>query len=720
MTYNRGMADTEKSIKINIDVIVNEAKRALGDISATTEKVTKQLNTLGKDGGKGLDTFNKSAGAAASGANKFFDSTTTSVLKGLASYDLLRKGAGLAFDFIASSVQESMEAARIMAQVKVNVENAGLSYEKIGPQLDAYSAKMIKMGFDDESTAESVSKLITVTGSYDKALKLNQLAMDLARAKNIDLSTATRLVTQVSQGNTKELKLMGIELDENSSAADNLSKMQDKLKGSASAFADTVPGKLAVLNEEWANMKQEIGDALVPAMLDLLKVVEENLPAIEALAKGVATFAGVVAKSVGFVVGAAEDFGWFLGNVINKIEGLPTVEKEAVKATDDLAESVDKASTSFDGIGTASKASAQELNKQEALMQKLEDAYTTVMAKSEEFAFNSTQDFARFTKVLADTKSDQEKWTKSVTQGFDAFRAKIKSTNDDIESLNKKLADAEQAFKDFLSTTEKESGASFAQIVHDAEKAIPDLQKQINEAAAGGQDTSDLQKQLQEKQSIVASAQQTQYQSNKSFVDELAFLRTQDNKNELDQAFALTQRKIEQRRLEKEATIAGIQEQIKKREEERDAYLTAQTAMTLAFEQNVKARQKTSQQEIASLDALTSAVQRAADAYSRMAANAAYASSRAATTPLVTGRAQGGPVAPGQTYMVGEDGPEMFSPSVGGTITSSDKVSVRGSGVTINIHNPVVRDQQDITELAEALIDILNRRQELTQFGAYK
>jgi hypothetical protein len=54
--------------------------------------------------------------------------------------------------------------------------------------------------------------------------------------------------------------------------------------------------------------------------------------------------------------------------------------------------------------------------------------------------------------------------------------------------------------------------------------------------------------------------------------------------------------------------------------------------------------------------------------------------------PFAGGKAAGGPVAMGKTYLVGEKGPELFSPSSNGSIVPNHKLSAgSGSGTTINI-----------------------------------
>ncbi|MCF8708578.1 tail tape measure protein [Rhizorhapis sp. SPR117] len=50
------------------------------------------------------------------------------------------------------------------------------------------------------------------------------------------------------------------------------------------------------------------------------------------------------------------------------------------------------------------------------------------------------------------------------------------------------------------------------------------------------------------------------------------------------------------------------------------------------------------------------------------------------------GRATGGPVSPGQAYMVGERGPELFVPTTSGQVMAGGASSVRDVRVTVNVN----------------------------------
>jgi len=68
------------------------------------------------------------------------------------------------------------------------------------------------------------------------------------------------------------------------------------------------------------------------------------------------------------------------------------------------------------------------------------------------------------------------------------------------------------------------------------------------------------------------------------------------------------------------------------------------------------------------------------------------------------GRATGGPVSAGTTYLVGEKGPELFKPSTSGAIIPNNAMG--GSGTTINL---TVNGAIDPEGTARTIVDVLNR-----------
>lgn len=74
-------------------------------------------------------------------------------------------------------------------------------------------------------------------------------------------------------------------------------------------------------------------------------------------------------------------------------------------------------------------------------------------------------------------------------------------------------------------------------------------------------------------------------------------------------------------------------------------------------------------------------------------------------------RASGGPVVAGRAYTVGEYGRETFVPASGGYIVNAGDTTRGGAQtITIEINNPSVRQESDITDIANAVENVLIKR----------
>ena len=93
------------------------------------------------------------------------------------------------------------------------------------------------------------------------------------------------------------------------------------------------------------------------------------------------------------------------------------------------------------------------------------------------------------------------------------------------------------------------------------------------------------------------------------------------------------------------------------------------------------------------------------------------AASTAATAGRVSGaRALGGPVDSGKTYLVGENGPELFAPSKSGRIVPNGSAAYAPI-VNISLGGVVVQEKADIDRLTNRLSEELARRMQLYKLG---
>lgn len=234
------MAD--KNTKLNI-VIAAENKTASGFAS-----LKKQLD------------ITKVSVEGVSGAMKTVGTGGVAALAGLTA-------------FLTKSVQSYGEAQLALTKVDTTLKAMGKTAEGAREKILAASGAVVRLGFDDEAAALSITKLYQVTGDLNKAMELNALAMDLARAKNIGLEEAARMVTLVLGGQGRALKEYGIDLDETKTPLEALAQLQGMVAGQAEAATSTMVVQMQVLKETFANLQDVIGSKFAPVITSALQTI---------------------------------------------------------------------------------------------------------------------------------------------------------------------------------------------------------------------------------------------------------------------------------------------------------------------------------------------------------------------------------------------------------------------------------------------------------------
>lgn len=171
---------------------------------------------------------------------------------------------------VKAAADAEVQMSKVDAILKVMGKTSVGTKDAIQKAADA----TLNLGFDNEEAALNITKLYQRTGNLTQATKLNSLAMDLARAKNIDLATAGTLVGQVLSGNGKVLKQYGIDIKETASPMEALGDLQEKVAGQASAFSKTFSGQLTVLQGKFGEVVESIGGALLPILTQLLEQMQ--------------------------------------------------------------------------------------------------------------------------------------------------------------------------------------------------------------------------------------------------------------------------------------------------------------------------------------------------------------------------------------------------------------------------------------------------------------
>lgn len=82
---------------------------------------------------------------------------------------------------------------------------------------------------------------------------------------------------------------------------------------------------------------------------------------------------------------------------------------------------------------------------------------------------------------------------------------------------------------------------------------------------------------------------------------------------------------------------------------------------------------------------------------------------------LLFGKAMGGSVSAGSSYIVGEHRPEVFVPSQSGNIRQIEQIG--GQEINVNFNNVSVRSDFDLDQIIRAVKDTLSRDQQMSSYG---
>lgn len=147
---------------------------------------------------------------------------------------------------------------------------ASESYLKAAGRASAYGKSALIPGF---------KSLVTATHDATKAQGLMNVALDVARARNLDVSTVSEALAKAYAGNTRGLRSLSPEMKkliaDGASFSDVLKVLNKNFGGAAAGYAKTFQGRLDILNNSTSALKKQIGYALLPVVERIIPVFQK-------------------------------------------------------------------------------------------------------------------------------------------------------------------------------------------------------------------------------------------------------------------------------------------------------------------------------------------------------------------------------------------------------------------------------------------------------------
>jgi len=228
-----------------IEVVADSRKltRGLKEASSATKKFDKELSTAfrGVISGTGImHSFGRTLAFASGGFIAFHTGT----------------------ELIKSSIDAAREAVTAQKSLAVQMAAAGENFVKNREQIDKLAESYSKFGFDNDEVVQSLTVLERGTGSINKAMRLQQLTADIARAKNLGLAASAQVVAKVFGGQETALRRAVPGLEKNAHGWDLIREAQQKMRGQAEANTTASEKFAATLH----NTEEIIGSALLPVI----------------------------------------------------------------------------------------------------------------------------------------------------------------------------------------------------------------------------------------------------------------------------------------------------------------------------------------------------------------------------------------------------------------------------------------------------------------------
>jgi hypothetical protein len=252
--------------------------------------------------------------------------------------------AGFTIAATKAAIDEEKQIARLNSVLKTR----GMLTDANSAAVEKQIGKLENLAFADDAVRESLITATQFTKNFNQALKIQNVAADVAAAKGISLEEATALVGKAYQGNTKGLKGLGVQVKKGAKATDILTAITKKYKGAAEAAADTTSGRFSKAQIKINNLIEDFGAKFLPyankgleflndtALPALSSALDKVVPIIQNVGKGLAdtfgpmiqdnitnmTKPGGVFDSVGKVIGPIfERIGDSVGGLIAKLTG---------------------------------------------------------------------------------------------------------------------------------------------------------------------------------------------------------------------------------------------------------------------------------------------------------------------------------------------------------------------------------------------------------------
>lgn len=211
--------------------------------------------------------------------------------------------AGAVVAFGVASVKAFADAEKSQARLELAYKKfPALAGSSISSLRELNSEMQAKVGVDDDALASAQAVLAQFRLTGEQIKQLTPLLVDYATVTGQDVTAAAGALGKAFMGNAKALKAIGINFKATGDTAKDfdtvMAALEQKVGGAGEAFGKTTAGQLAILDAQFGDLQETVGEALVPALQGLVSVATPVVKVAGAIPAPVRT-AGLAAAAAG-------------------------------------------------------------------------------------------------------------------------------------------------------------------------------------------------------------------------------------------------------------------------------------------------------------------------------------------------------------------------------------------------------------------------------------
>ena len=181
-----------------------------------------------------------------------------------------------AFSTVGEFVNAYAESERALTSLKTALDISPKADLSDLEKLTKFAADLQALtGIGDDTTVALQAMLISTGRTTDETMRIIKLAADYSAATGKSFQTSVEQINKTFGGSARELGQLFPELKELSKeelqAGDAITILEQKFGGFSEKLANTAATSVAKFNESWGDMKEALGEAIMPAVQPILE-----------------------------------------------------------------------------------------------------------------------------------------------------------------------------------------------------------------------------------------------------------------------------------------------------------------------------------------------------------------------------------------------------------------------------------------------------------------